>query len=58
MNPRRGFPFYSFCAVAGLHPSHDEWMTSNSNSGNDIGGGGSSNNMMEGAVYVYHVIGS
>ena len=45
---RRGFPFYSFCVVAGLHPSQEnEWSGSCSN-----------NRMMEGAVYVYDAIGS
>jgi 20S proteasome alpha/beta subunit len=46
---RRGFPFYSFCVVAGLCPSlkDDEWSGSSSNK-----------NMMEGAVYVYDAIGS
>jgi 20S proteasome alpha/beta subunit len=53
---RRGFPFYSFCVVAGLiPPSAAESLLS--------GGGGGSGKMkkrriMEGAVYVYDAIGS
>ena len=48
---RRGFPFYSFCVVAGLHRVGGE------------GGGGGNNNSrrvtrQEGAVYVYDAIGS
>ena len=50
---RRGFPFYSFCVVAGLHhtllPTTAELDT--------VGGGGGVTRQ-EGAVYVYDAIGS
>ena len=43
---RRGFPYYSFCVVAGLIPPEL------------LSGDGSSSRRMEGAVYVYDAIGS
>eukprot|EP00984_Skeletonema_dohrnii_P007205 scaffold2601_cov127-Skeletonema_dohrnii-CCMP3373.AAC.4 len=46
---RRGFPFYSFCVVAGLHPPQELVC------GDD---GGDGKKRMEGAVYVYDAIGS
>ncbi|KAK1739090.1 proteasome subunit beta type-1 [Skeletonema marinoi] len=46
---RRGFPFYSFCVVAGLHPPQELVLR-----GSDGGG----KKRMEGAVYVYDAIGS
>jgi len=49
---RRGFPFYSFCVVAGLHPPQ-ELTSRDDNSGDDSG-----KKRMEGAVYVYDAIGS
>jgi len=49
---RRGFPFYSFCVVAGLHPPQ-ELTLRDDNSGDDSG-----KKRMEGAVYVYDAIGS
>ena len=48
---RRGFPFYSFCVVAGLHHTLSD----------AVGGGGNNNRRVtrqEGAVYVYDAIGS
>mmetsp|Transcript_15603 Transcript_15603/g.23369 ORF Transcript_15603/g.23369 Transcript_15603/m.23369 type:complete len:414 (-) Transcript_15603:160-1401(-) len=45
---RRGFPFYSFCVVAGLHPPQELVLR------DDDGG----KKRMEGAVYVYDAIGS
>lgn len=48
---RRGFPFYSFCVVAGLHPG--DGSNTNNNSGGEEESG-----VMEGAVYVYDAIGS
>eukprot|EP00985_Skeletonema_marinoi_P015352 scaffold7907_cov163-Skeletonema_marinoi.AAC.17 len=45
---RRGFPFYSFCVVAGLHPPQELVLRD--------GDGGKKR--MEGAVYVYDAIGS
>jgi len=46
---RRGFPFYSFCVVAGLHPPQELVLRD---------GGDSGKKRMEGAVYVYDAIGS
>jgi len=57
---RRGFPFYSFCVVAGLHPPEeyddDELLLSNDGSANGYNSGREGG--MEGAVYVYDAIGS
>ncbi|KAL7439452.1 hypothetical protein ACHAXM_006712 [Skeletonema potamos] len=57
---RRGFPFYSFCVVAGLIPT-----TITTDSSSSSSPGTNSNNkkkkktrIMEGAVYVYDAIGS
>uniref|UniRef100_A0A7S2Q2X0 Uncharacterized protein n=1 Tax=Skeletonema marinoi TaxID=267567 RepID=A0A7S2Q2X0_9STRA len=50
---RRGFPFYSFCVVAGLHPPQELVLRDD---GGDDGDGGKKR--MEGAVYVYDAIGS
>eukprot|EP00986_Skeletonema_menzelii_P016802 scaffold15935_cov139-Skeletonema_menzelii.AAC.2 len=49
---RRGFPFYSFCVVAGLHPRDG---SSTTNSGREEE---EDSEVMEGAVYVYDAIGS
>mmetsp|Transcript_21171 Transcript_21171/g.42501 ORF Transcript_21171/g.42501 Transcript_21171/m.42501 type:complete len:420 (-) Transcript_21171:119-1378(-) len=48
---RRGFPFYSFCVVAGLHPPQE--LVLRDGDGDDGG-----KKRMEGAVYVYDAIGS
>lgn len=52
---RRGFPFYSFCVVAGLHPRDG---SSTTNSGREEEEEEEDSEVMEGAVYVYDAIGS